>query len=67
MFRIGRKPAHVASKAGYGFVLVEDDAVACEGRAKQVLTVEGQGAALSIRPKATTCVIGDNGKSSSSP
>jgi topoisomerase-4 subunit A len=53
----------VASKAGYGFVLVEDDAVALRRAGKQVLTVEGQGAALSIPAEGDhLAVIGDNGK-----
>lgn len=53
----------VASKAGYGFVLVEDDAVALRRAGKQVLMVEGQGAALCIPAEGDhLAVIGDNGK-----
>jgi topoisomerase-4 subunit A len=53
----------VASKAGYGFVLVEDDAVALRRAGKQVLTVEGQGAALCIPAEGDRlAAIGDNGK-----
>jgi topoisomerase-4 subunit A len=53
----------VASKAGYGFVLVEDDAVALRRAGKQVLTVEGQGAALCIPAEGEhLAAIGDNGK-----
>jgi topoisomerase-4 subunit A len=53
----------LASKAGYGFVLVEDEAVAFRKAGKQVLNVDSKGAALS-RPITGdhVAVIGDNGK-----
>jgi len=53
----------VASKAGYGFVVVEDDALALRKAGKQVLTVEGLGAALCIEASGDhLAVVGDNGK-----
>jgi len=53
----------VASKAGYGFVLVEDEAVAFRKAGKQVLNADAGGAVIS-RPLAGDhlAVIGDNGK-----
>jgi topoisomerase-4 subunit A len=60
----------VASKAGYGFILPEDEAIAFRRAGKQVLnagdpTKKGQGAAvcLPLPPAADhMAVIGDNGK-----
>jgi len=53
----------LASKAGYGFVLAEAEAVAFRRAGKQVLNVDAGGAALSL-PMAgdQVAVIGDNGK-----
>ncbi|HEY3696510.1 DNA topoisomerase IV subunit A [Phenylobacterium sp.] len=53
----------LASKAGYGFVLVEDEAVAFRRAGKQVLNVDAGGAAVSLPMTGDqVAVIGDNGK-----
>jgi topoisomerase-4 subunit A len=60
--RPGRKRL-MASKAGYGFVLLEDDAVTLRRAGKQVLVVEASGAALSQELAGDqVAVVGDNGK-----
>jgi topoisomerase-4 subunit A len=53
----------VASKAGYGFIVAEDEAVAFRKAGKQVLNVDHAGAAVCL-PIAgdTLAVVGDNGK-----
>jgi topoisomerase-4 subunit A len=60
------KPGRVrllASKAGYGFLMNEDEAVAFRKAGKQVLNVEGQGAALCLEAFGDhLAIIGDNGK-----
>ena len=51
------------SKAGYGFVLPEEEAVAFRKAGKQVLTVDAKGAAACLAADGDTlAVIGDNGK-----
>ncbi|MGI8840456.1 MAG: DNA topoisomerase IV subunit A [Caulobacteraceae bacterium] len=53
----------LVSKAGYGFILPEDEAIALRKAGKQVLTVDGSGAAAC--PDADgdhLAIIGDNGK-----
>jgi topoisomerase-4 subunit A len=58
----GRKRVMV-SKAGYGFILPEDEAVAFRKAGKQVLTVDQKGAAACLPADGDTlAVIGDNGK-----
>jgi topoisomerase-4 subunit A len=58
----GRKRV-IASKAGYGFILPEDEALASKRGGKQVLSVDGQGAALCLTAEGDhLAVIGDNGK-----
>jgi topoisomerase-4 subunit A len=53
----------IASKAGYGFVLIEDEAVAFRKAGKQVLTVDTGGAAICTPLIGDQiAVIGDNGK-----
>ena len=53
----------LASKAGYGFVMVEDEAVAFRKAGKQVLTVDAKGAATCLEFDGDhVAVIGDNGK-----
>ena len=53
----------LASKAGYGFILVEDEAVAFRRAGKQVLNVDAGGAAISLPVTGDqVAVIGDNGK-----
>jgi len=53
----------LASKAGYGFVLAEEEAVAFRRAGKQVLNVDTGGAALSLPMVGDqVAVIGDNGK-----
>ena len=53
----------LASKAGYGFVLPEDEAVAFRRAGKQVLNVDSGGAAISLAMAGDrVAVIGDNGK-----
>jgi topoisomerase-4 subunit A len=58
----GRKRI-MASKAGYGFVLPEDEALASKRGGKQVLTVDAAGAAFCLEAEGDhLAVIGDNGK-----
>ena len=53
----------LASKAGYGFVLNEDDAVSARRAGKQVLTVDKRGAIPTLAVTGDHIgVIGDNGK-----
>jgi topoisomerase-4 subunit A len=53
----------LASKAGYGFLMNEDEAVAFRKAGKQVLNVEGQGTALCLEASGDhLAIIGDNGK-----
>jgi topoisomerase-4 subunit A len=53
----------LASKAGYGFVLFEDEAVAFRKAGKQVLTVDKAGAASCLPLSGDMlAVVGDNGK-----
>jgi topoisomerase-4 subunit A len=53
----------LASKAGYGFLMNEDEAVAFRKAGKQVLNVEGQGATLCLESTGDhVAIIGDNGK-----
>ena len=60
--RPGRKLL-LASKAGYGFVLPEEEAVASKRAGKQVLTVDSKGAAFCMEAIGDhLAVIGDNGK-----
>ena len=60
--RPGRKLV-LASKAGYGFVLPEEEAVASKRAGKQVLTVDAKGAAFCLEAAGDhLAVIGDNGK-----
>jgi len=60
--RPGRR--HVlASKAGYGFIMPEDEALALRKAGKQVLTVDAVGAAFCLEACGDhLAVIGDNGK-----
>ena len=58
----GRK-RFLASKAGYGFVMPEEEAVATRKAGKQVLNVDGGSAALCLEATGDqVAVIGDNGK-----
>ena len=58
----GRKRV-IASKAGYGFILPEDEAIAFRRAGKQVLTVDEAGACISLDAEGDhLAVIGDNGK-----
>ena len=60
--RPGRKLI-LASKAGYGFVLPEEEAVASKRAGKQVLGVDAKGAAFCLEATGDhLAVIGDNGK-----
>ena len=60
--KAGRKRV-IASKAGYGFILPEDEAVASKRAGKQVLTVDKAGAAFCMEAVGDhLAVIGDNGK-----
>ncbi len=53
----------VASKAGYGFVLPQDEAIAFRRAGKQVLNVDAKGAAFSLPMSGDqVAVVGDNGK-----
>ena len=53
----------LASKAGYGFILNEDDAVSARRAGKQVLTVDKRGAVPTLAVSGDhMAVIGDNGK-----
>jgi topoisomerase-4 subunit A len=58
----GRKRV-LASKAGYGFVLPEDEAIAFRRAGKQVLNADGDGALICLDADGDhLAVIGDNGK-----
>jgi topoisomerase-4 subunit A len=58
----GRKRA-LASKAGYGFVMPEDEAVAMRRAGKQVLNVDEGGAVVCLEADGDhIATIGDNGK-----
>jgi topoisomerase-4 subunit A len=58
----GRKRV-LASKAGYGFVLPEDEAIAFRRAGKQVLNADGDGALICLGAEGDhLAVIGDNGK-----
>ncbi|MFI4976229.1 MAG: DNA topoisomerase IV subunit A [Caulobacterales bacterium] len=58
----GRKRL-LASKAGYGFILPEDEAVAMRRAGKQVLSVDTAGAAFCLAADGDhLAVVGDNGK-----
>ena len=62
VYRPGAKRV-LASKAGYGFLLPEDEAVAMRRAGKQVLTVDAKGAALCLPADGDhLAVLGDNGK-----
>jgi topoisomerase IV subunit A len=53
----------LASKAGFGFVIPEDEAVAMRRAGKQVLNVDGGGSAFCLPADGDhLSVIGDNGK-----
>jgi topoisomerase IV subunit A len=53
----------IASRSGYGFVLLEDEVVAFRKAGKQVLTVDEAGAALCLSIDGDhLAAIGDNGK-----
>jgi topoisomerase-4 subunit A len=53
----------LASKAGYGFLMDEEEALAFRKAGKQVLNVDGEGAALCLEaPGDHVAVVGDNGK-----
>ena len=53
----------LASKAGYGFVMPEDEAVAFRRAGKQVLNVDAAGACFCLPVDGDhLAVIGDNGK-----
>ena len=61
-FKAGRK-RFLASKAGYGFVMPEDEALATRKAGKQVLNVDGGGALICQEADGDqVAVIGDNGK-----
>jgi topoisomerase-4 subunit A len=58
----GRK-LMLASRAGYGFVLPEEEAVASKRGGKQVLSVDAKGAAFCLEASGDhIAVVGDNGK-----
>jgi topoisomerase-4 subunit A len=60
--RPGRRRV-LGSKAGYGFILPEDEAVAFRKAGKQVLNVDDKGAAVCLDADGDhLAVIGDNGK-----
>ena len=60
--RPGRKLV-LASRAGYGFVLPEEEAVASKRAGKQVLTVDAKGVAFCLEAAGDhLAVVGDNGK-----
>jgi topoisomerase-4 subunit A len=53
----------IASKAGYGFILAEDEAVAMRRAGKQVLSVDDAGACFCLPTDGDhLAVLGDNGK-----
>jgi topoisomerase-4 subunit A len=62
-YRAGAK-RFLASKAGYGFVMPEDDAITNRKAGKPVLTVDNGGAlsCLPIMGADRVAVVGDNGK-----
>ncbi len=61
-FKSGRRRL-LASKAGYGFTMNEDEAVAFRKAGKQVLTVDKAGALSCVEVTGDqVAVIGDNGK-----
>jgi topoisomerase IV subunit A len=61
-YRAGAKRL-LASKAGYGFVMPEDEAVTNRKAGKPVLTVDGAGALACLELKGDhVAVVGDNGK-----
>ena len=61
-YRPGAKRV-LASKAGYGFLLPEDEAVAMRRAGKQVLNVDAKGAAFCLPADGDhLAVLGDNGK-----
>jgi topoisomerase-4 subunit A len=58
----GRKRV-LASKAGYGFLMPEDEAVSFRRAGKQVLSVEADGALVCLEVEGDhLAVVGDNGK-----
>jgi topoisomerase-4 subunit A len=58
----GRKLV-LASRAGYGFILPEDEALASKRGGKQVLTVDAQGVCACLPLQGDQlAVVGDNGK-----
>jgi topoisomerase-4 subunit A len=58
----GRKLV-LASRAGYGFVLPEEEAIASKRGGKQVLGVDAKGAAFCLEASGDSlAVVGDNGK-----
>ena len=60
--KAGRKRL-LASKAGYGFVMDEEEAVAFRKAGKQALNVDDEGAALCLEVTGDhVAIIGDNGK-----
>ncbi|MGH7023269.1 MAG: DNA topoisomerase IV subunit A [Caulobacteraceae bacterium] len=60
--RPGRKRVLV-SRAGYGFILAEEEAVAFRKAGKQVLSVDKRGAAVCLAAEGDMlAVLGDNGK-----
>jgi len=60
--RPGRKRVLI-SKAGYGFVMPEDEAVAFRKAGKQALSVDARGAVACLSAEGDTlAVVGDNGK-----
>jgi topoisomerase-4 subunit A len=61
-FKAGRKRV-IASKAGYGFLLPEEETVSQRRAGKQVLNVDGGAALISLEADGDhLAVIGDNGK-----
>jgi len=61
-FKAGRK-RFVASKAGYGFIMPEDEALATRKAGKQALNVDGGAALICLEADGDqAAVIGDNGK-----
>jgi topoisomerase-4 subunit A len=61
-YRPGAKRV-IASKAGYGFLLAEDEAVAMRRAGKQVLTADEAGACFCLPAEGDhLAVLGDNGK-----
>ncbi|MGI9170651.1 MAG: DNA gyrase C-terminal beta-propeller domain-containing protein, partial [Caulobacteraceae bacterium] len=53
----------LASKAGYGFILLEDEAIALRRAGKQVMTVDQAGAAACLEAQGDhLATVGDNGK-----